>query len=329
MAALLSLELARTDRVTVVSLYDRTGSWIEAELSGLPLQFLGKKPGLDPRLVPRLRATMRALRPDVVHTHLHTLKYALTAVRPSRIVHTLHNLAEREIEPHSRPVHALAFRLGARPVAIGDAVAESIRAVYRQEPEAIIPNGIRVADFDVPPGTREEVRAELGLEGPVFLAVGRLNPQKDPLGLLAAFERVPGTLLLAGDGELRDAVVARAGPRVRVLGVRRDIPRLFAACDALVLASRWEGNPLVVMEAMAAGRPVVATAVGCVPELVPAGAGVLVPHGDPAALGAALSLYADTARAAADGLEARRHAVTHFDVSVMAARYRALFAEGR
>jgi glycosyltransferase involved in cell wall biosynthesis len=163
----------------------------------------------------------------------------------------------------------------------------------------------------------------------VWLAAGRLEAQKDYptlLAALAALSAVPlgsagaaltapsaGTalsapsagassarsgldhcLLIAGKGRLRHELEAAAaelglGPRVRFLGVRSDIPELIAASDAVVLSSRFEGLPNVVMEAMAGARPVVATRVGGAPELVEDGvSGILVHPGDPDALASAM-----------------------------------------
>ncbi len=338
--------------VTVISLYAPAETWIEAELkaAGVSCRWLGKRPGLDLRIVPRLARELRALRPDVVHTHLHTVKYAWPAAALQRhrpaLFHTIHNLALHEIEASGRALHQVAFRAGVAPIAIGEAVAESIRQVYRLEPRAIIPNGIPVASYAPQPGDggrtggakdREAVRAELGIpaDAPMLLAVGRLNVQKDHAGLLEAFATATAEgdahLLIAGEGELRSALESQARAlgiegRVQLLGVRSDLRRLFAAADLFVLASRWEGNPLTVMEAMAAGKPVLATAVGCVPELVPAGAGWLVAPGDVGGLARGIATFlGDQEGARAMGQRGLEIAVARFDVAEMARRYGEVF----
>ncbi len=344
LVSLLAQELARVGHaVTVVSLYAPADTWIERELvrAGVPVRFLGKGRGPDLRVVARLSRTLAELRPEVLHTHLHTLPYALPARLGARaprcpVVHTLHNLAARESEWHGRLVQRAAFRAGVEPVAIGEAVAASVEAVYGWRPRHTIPNGIPVAAYRAPPGARGELRASLALppDAPVFLTVGRLNPQKDHATLLDAFAAAArgAWLLVAGEGELRAALERRAralgvADRVRFLGVRADVPRLLAAADAFVLASRWEGNPLVVMEAMAAGLPVVATAVGCVPDLVPADAGRLVPAGDAPALAAAMrALAADPSLRRALGERGRSVACARFDTSTMARAYGELFS---
>lgn len=331
--------------VEVVALGPAAGSFLEENLraAGVELRFLGKGPGLDLRAIPRLARALQAARPDVVHTHLHVLKYLLPARlrhRRCAVVHTVHNLAENEASPLDRRLQGRAFRGGVEPVAIGDAVAESMAAVYGRRPRHTIPNGIPTARFQAQAGTRGAVRAELGLPAgaPVLVTVGRLNVQKDQRLLLEAFadRRLAGLgarLLVVGDGELRGELEGRTAAlgladRVDFLGVRGDVPRLLAAADAFVLSSRWEGNPLVVMEAMAAGVAVVSTAVGCVPELVSAETGRLVPSGDAAALaGAMVEISQDLDAAHQLGVNGAGVAAARFDVSVMAQAYARLYED--
>ena len=153
---------------------------------------------------------------------------------------------------------------------------------------------------------REELRGALGVApGEVVLAfAGRLTTQKALPGLLEALAVTPGpTLLLLGEGPERDHLERRAaalelGPRVRFLGggSRDDVLRLFAAADVAVLPSAWENFPHTVVEALAVGTPVLATAVGGVPEVVVDGRnGLLVTPGSAAALAEALGRLAGDA----------------------------------
>ncbi len=147
---------------------------------------------------------------------------------------------------------------------------------------------------------REVLRAELELVGDVLVFAGRLGPQKAVDTLLAAIADVPEvTLLVAGDGPDRGVLERRSfdlglDGRVRFLGsVPRDtVLRLFRAADASVLSSAWENFPHTVVEALAVGCPVIATAVGGVPEVVVDGEnGLLVPPRDEAALAAAIKQF--------------------------------------
>ncbi len=172
----------------------------------------------------------------------------------------------------------------------------------------VLPNPVEPPP-ELPP--REEVRRRLGLQGPTLVFAGRLVPQKALEVALAAVERVPGVrLLVAGDGEERQRLEPRAGGRVRFLGPRsrEQVFELFRAADAAVLSSTWENFPHAVVEALAVGTPVIATAVGGVPEVVRDGEnGLLVPPRDPEALAAAIRRFLDDAalRARLTGAAAR------------------------
>ncbi|HEV3404655.1 MAG TPA: glycosyltransferase family 4 protein [Gaiellaceae bacterium] len=148
----------------------------------------------------------------------------------------------------------------------------------------VLPNPVEVPDLP----SREELRARHGFEGPTLVFSGRLVPQKDLGTLLAAAERVPeATLLVAGDGAERALLDGRA----RALGAlpRGQVLELLRAADLAVLSSRWENFPHALVEALAVGTPVVATAVGGVPEIVRDGEnGLLVPPRDPEALAGAI-----------------------------------------
>ena len=207
--------------------------------------------------------------------------------------------------------------------------AESLirRGIVPRHRLVVIPNAIDPSPFNRTDAERAAIRQGLGLRPGQFtwLAAGRLEPQKDYPSLLRALARrrlSPGNdqLLVAGRGALGPELAALAdklgiAERCHFLGVRDDIPDLIAACDAVVLSSRFEGLPNVVMEAMAGGRPVVATRVGGTPELVDDGvSGLLVNPGDPDALSAAM---AEVAHAPAE----RRRAMGARGQVVVAERY--------
>ena len=193
--------------------------------------------------------------------------------------------------------------------------SESLRAIasgwhgVRAERVRVLPNPVSVP----PPGDREELRRRHGFSGPTLVAAGRLVPQKALGVALEALRSVGGavTLVVAGDGPERGRLEALArGLPVRFLGAqpRETVFELLAAADAVLLSSSWENFPHAVVEGLAAGTPVIATAVGGVGEIVEDGVnGLLVPPGDAAALAAAIErFFADAAlrgrlRAAAAG----------------------------
>ncbi|WP_461009935.1 glycosyltransferase family 4 protein [Streptomyces capparidis] len=236
-----------------------------------------------------LRGLRRRRVPLVVSLHS-----SVTAVEPGR---RLLAVAERRVVSRADLVLGISSDLVARARSLGARDAR-LAPVAAPRPEA---------DFDPGPA-RRAVRAELGAgERPLLLAVGRLVPHKGYRLLLDAArawrELEPRPLLvIGGEGPeravLQDRIDAEDLP-VRLLGARPDVPRLLAAADLVVLPSRWEGRPLMAQEALRAGVPLVATAVGGVPELV-GDAAVLVPHGEAGALARAVAgLLADPSRRAA------------------------------
>ena len=161
----------------------------------------------------------------------------------------------------------------------------------------------------------------------LVLAVGRLHPQKGYDVLLAALPEVGDAVVaVAGDGPLEAELRAQA-PHVRWLGRRDDVADLYAAADVVVLPSQWEARSLTAQEALRAGRPLVATAVGGLPALLRDGA-VLVPPGDPVALGRAVRrLLDDPDEAAAVAARGRAVAATWPDEQDAVAQVAALYAE--
>jgi glycosyltransferase involved in cell wall biosynthesis len=331
----------------VATLFDTVPGGFEPALleAGVKAWHLGKHPGLDLRMVPRLFRVMRAFQPTVIHTHSYVLRYTLpagVAARAGAMVHTVHNVAAREVDLAGRLIHRAAFGRRVSAVAVGEQVRRSFREWYGREPEATIPNGIDSGAFRRP-GARRQWRQENGFaEDDLLMAsVARLEPQKNPLGLIEAFAQAFGAqavgdaarwhLLLAGGGSLLEVAqeyCLRRGVagRVHFLGVRADVAEMLSACDLFALSSYWEGSPLAVMEAMAAGLPVVATAVGGVPELVADGeTGLLVPAGEERAFAAALADLAGNAeRRRQFGLAAMPRAAA-FSVDAMVASYARLF----
>ena len=208
----------------------------------------------------------------------------------------------------------------------------------------MIDNGLDLAD-GLPANERGPLRASLGVPrgGLMLLAIGRLDRWKAYDRLLEALARLQRTdlhLVLVGDGDLRADLEEQArrigvAGRVTLAGYRRDVGRLLLASDIFVISSRKEGLPMVLLEAMAARLPVVATRVGAIPDALGDGqAGVLVPAEDPGALAAAIEELAAAPERRADLAEAaqRIHAA-RFSRRAMGERYielyRRLLTEGR
>jgi glycosyltransferase involved in cell wall biosynthesis len=246
--------------------------------------------------------------------HAHGLRAgALAVLTRGPVVVTLHNAV-------AGPVAAVLERLVARRAAVvlaaSDDLAERARALGARD--------VRAAPVAAPP--LPVTGRDPGLGHPLVLAVGRLHPQKGYGTLLAALPLLGDAVVaVAGDGPLEDELRARA-PQVRWLGRRDDVGDLLAAADVVVLPSVWEARSLTAQEALRAGRPLVATAVGGVPHLVGDGA-VLVPPDDPGALGRAVRrLLDDPAEAARVAARGRAVAATWPTAEDALAQVRAVYA---
>jgi glycosyltransferase involved in cell wall biosynthesis len=353
MAAYLAAHLpADQFRRGVVSLHGARGSPIEEYLAryGVPIYYLNKRRGFDPTTWARLYRLLRTLQPAIVHTHQTVGRYvypACWAARQKIIVHTVHSIATGEI--HSRfwrRFQGWAYRRGVLPVSIAQEVTRTFVQEYGRAPTLEIPNAIPTERYAPDPARRAVWRSQHAVprDALVFTCVAGLRPQKNHRLLLQAFAQAApqlpdALLLLVGPPDRLDPAYAESlkalaqelglGQRVRFLGSRADVPDILRASDVFVLSSDYEGNPLSVLEAMAAGLPVISTAVGGVPELVQHGAtGLLVPAGDACSLAEAIAqLGCDPARRAAMGNTARQTARERFDVRVMSLAYATLYQQ--
>jgi glycosyltransferase involved in cell wall biosynthesis len=325
--------------VAVISLADALGSVLEQRLAERRLRvwYLGKEPGFDPRMLRRIRNVVREFRPHIVHTHLcvHYVFPSLTRLRPLRHVDTVHLPFKSNHWRKLLWLHRIAYRRGVIPVAVSRYVAERVERLYNVRNCLVIPNGIPVADFRPSASSRQIWRKEWGYQEQdvLLVCVARLEKQKNHAMLLRAFARaveaVSGAhLLLVGEGGCRgdlelQARELRLQGKVHFLGQRSDVTEVLGAADIFVLASQDEGNPLSLMEAMAVGLPVVATAVGGVPELIEDHrSGLLVkPDDSDGTANAMLRLLQDTEMRRTMAASAVQRAIQTFSVSGMARRY--------
>ena len=299
----------------------------------------------DPAAFARLARLIRRGGFDLVHAH--SFRTELGAVigtramsdRP-RLVRTVHNWDDFYTRPRWRGLARAATRSMDRVVAISDAVETFLRAGagLPDAPIERIHYGLDVTPYrpDAPPPSRRggDARPTLGV-------LARLAPQKGHRVLFDAMPSivadVPGLLArIVGHEELSTVAELRAyaagrgvADQVSFEGFCADVPALLADLDVFVLPSLWEGFGLVLLEAMAAGRPIVASAVGPIPEIVVDGeTGLLVPPGDPDALARAVVRVLRAPDLAAHlGRAGRARVEAHFGLDGMVARTDALYQE--
>lgn len=338
-------EGTRLGQQVSVACLERRGTLAPAvEAMGARVVCVDKPAGLRPGAIGRLAMAFRELRPDVVHTHqVGALAYAGPAALAvgGPVVHTEHgkHYASRA---RTRLLGRLAGRFVARFLCVSSdiaAEAEACRIVPRRK-IGVVANGVDTARFATRSG-RESTRAELGIapEAIVVGTVGRLNEVKRQDRLIRAFARVHATsptarLLLVGDGVLmadlrRLAADLNIESGVHFAGYQTEPERFLGAMDLFALTSRSEGMPLAILEAWAAGVPVVASRVGGIPEMIADGqTGLLFDPEDENALVASIHrLIADGGLRDAIVAAGRALVVEKYDVRVMAANYERHYRE--
>lgn len=331
----------------------------EGEMTSLPgllrAPRIVRVPGLGRRVAPLddLRAfvgllrILRRERPDIVHTHMAKAgalgRIAARLLGTRVVIHTFHG---NVLSGYFGPLLSRAFLMAERALArLSDAIVAlspgqgaelRARAIAAEPRLVLVPLGIELRPFlEARVGA---LRAELRVRPDVPLVgiVARLVPIKGVDLFLGAAELVARTrpaarFVVVGDGDDRVALERRASEgelagRVTFLGWRHDLPALYADLDVVVLSSRNEGTPTSIMEAMAAGRAIVATAVGGVPDLLPPGTGLLVPPEDVAALAAAIyRMLESPPEREMLGRAARARVVENHDVGALVGRMTELY----
>ena len=294
-------------RVTVLSFLPFSSTSWRSELQGTDIRLLtlNASSGLlrYASLIHAARVIKRQ-KPDVLVGFMyHGILTARLAGRLARIPANVSSIHSDRHSTFREIVMRVTDRLTDAITVLSSHLASELegRRIAARSRIHVIPNSVDVTRLDS--GVRrDQTREQLGVTDDQFLwlAVGRLDHAKDYPNLLNAFSDVSGRhpnvrLVVAGEGPLKGELHSmiqrlQIDDCVRLLGLRMDMPALYAASDALVLSSAWEGMPNVVLEAMASATPVVATSVGAVPEVVADGvSGLIVPPRDHRALSSAMA----------------------------------------
>ena len=312
------------------------------QAAGVPHLSLGRRSTKDAYRLGSLARLIRRERFDVLHAHKFGSNVWGTLIgRACRVPVVLaheHTWSYAANKPRMWVDGYLIGRLATKFIAVSHADAERMVRLEHVPPDKVMV--LPTAYIPRDGSSTSTIRAELGLgpDSPLVAVVAGLRRQKALDVMLAAHARllsaVPGAhLVIAGDGECRAELAHRVEDlglenSVHLLGARSDVSGILHEADVAALSSDWEGMPLVVFECMAARTPLVATAVGGIPEIVHDGhTGLLVPPRHPSALASAIAVLlrdpearALLARAAADRLE-------QFRIEVVAARFAELYEE--
>jgi glycosyltransferase involved in cell wall biosynthesis len=260
-------------------------------ISSFGIEFFRSR--IDPRVPIRIRQIVGNFRPDVVHAHGGRAAFfcALGRLRP-RMVYTVHAYHFVDKSPAFRSLAIASERWMSRRTAhtifvcnYDRRLAEKYSLLRKEATRSVIPSGIALSQI---PRAAPSSSRHIGF-------IGRLEHQKDPLLFLAVLERLPEcTATLVGGGRLDDQVrakIALCGLQARVLGPlsHDQALKILSTLGVLLMTSRWEGLPLLALEAMCAGVPIVATSVGGMPEIIEDGrSGMLVRTRSPDDIAAAV-----------------------------------------
>jgi len=312
---------------------------------GIETHVIGVRGKWDVLKLSRLVRLLRRRRVDILHTHLFHADLAGRAAAwlagVPHVVHTIHT-AEARFRPWQFAFARLAAGRCDRLIAVSRTVGRyhARKSGLPLAGYAVIPNGVDLKEYCRDERRRRELRERLGLSSGTVVAafVGRLAEEKGVDVLLAAMrllaDRASGIhLIVAGDGPKRAIVerflAARAGAAITFLGFTDDVRAVLSAADMLVMPSRWEGFPLTVAEAMAAGLPVVATGAGGLADVVLDGqTGLLIEKEDPPSLADAMTKLAQNAELRLRlGAAGRKRVEDHFTIDRLVGAYEGLYVE--
>jgi starch synthase (maltosyl-transferring) len=295
-----------------------------------------------PRVLWQWTSALRRFRPEILYPWLfHANLLGRLAGRLAGVPHILSGIrvAEKRNNWHGRLDRWTNF-LVERNVCVSRGVAEFVEQTVGLDPRktVVIPNAVDGARFQhIAPADLTPIGIPAG--SPVLITIGRLDVQKGIDVLLAAvpeiIAQVPSAhFLIVGDGPIRSALEQQArslgiAPYLHWTGLRNDVPELLAAATALVLPSRWEGMPNVVLEALAAGRPVVATDVEGVRDLVSDGINgwVIPPHQPPSLAERVVRLLSDPEAIPRMGAESQALYCDRFTIDRLVENHVHLFRE--
>jgi len=317
---------------------------VQARARGLKTEVFECGGRVDLKTVAAIRRYCRDNGVEVIHSHgykSNIYSYLANRSLKIRIVTTCHNWinTSSKMSLYTRLDKFFLKRFDAVAAVSDDVRSQLLKAGIKPGKLRLIGNGINIEKFKVSQGVPEKMKRDLGIPSAATVVgtVGRLSPEKGYGFFLEAAREIAAKkkdcfFVFIGDGEERsglEELSKRLGINERVIfaGKRSDIPEVLSAMDVFVLSSLTEGQPMALLEAMAAGVPAVSTSVGDVPKILRGGdAGLLVPPSDSRALAEALiRVLEDPALAASLSASAAKTVKEHYSSGRMAAEYRACY----
>lgn len=338
MCETLTYELIKSGHtVVLISLYDYHSAITDRlEKAGVKIYYLGKQPGLDVSVIAKIRKILKIERPDAIHTHRYVLQYTFPASigMNVKIVHTVHNVANRENGFAARKLNKIFFKFfDVVPIALSDRIQSTIHAEYGISFSKIpvILNGINLINCK----QKTSYEADGSFK---IVHVARFSPQKNHMRLLSSFKvfndaHPDSVLWLIGDGEKRaeaEQYVKENGllEKVVFFGVQNCVYQYLHDADIFTLPSDYEGIPITLIEAMGTGLPIVATAVGGVPDMIKDGTSGLLCDTDEKSIADCFSrFYGDPVLREKCGKTALKESV-RFSSAKMAEHYLSIYSKG-
>lgn len=319
--------------VKLLVFYKQKGTILEKDVqeSKIDVTYLDKKVGFDFNFFKPVKKFIKEYKPDVIHSNLDTMLYLIPSYKRRQVkLHTVHTIAQKEGRGLQRLIRVLAYKVfGVVPVGISKIIAKSVVDEYHigEQRVPVVYNGVKCSRYNL----MLEKDDKLNL-----VSVGSLYPVKNFGFMIDCFAEICEKnenvyLTILGEGESRkelEAQIKEKGlqEKVRLAGLVRDVENYLAAADIYVASSVYEGLPLSILEAMAAGLPIISTDVGGIREIVNNGEnGILVPLGDKTAyINALEALIADEQKR---GSYAKQSKILSqkFDVKQMVEGYEKLY----
>lgn len=297
---------------------------------GVPIKYIGKGKGFSSAAIKRLNYELSEFQPDVVHTHLSACVYCAEWVLTHNVkmLHTVHSMPAFELIMPKKVVMAAMYRCGkAIPVAISHEIQALTQSYYhlKTTPELVY-NPVDVSRY-----SQLEKKKRKNF---TFVNVGRLYEAKNQILLVKAFEKIledqsDTDLFILGDGPLKEELETylkehKLTQHIFMEGNVENVEQYLAEADAFVLSSNYEGLPLVILEAMASGLPIVSTDVGGVKDVVTDNGLLVEPHSIEKLASAMMQIKAN-AEMREDFSERSKRNVMQFDSSIIAQEYIALY----